>query len=209
MRKITKNSAPHISEDGFYSKTKLQYRDLNGKDRNIIRKSCILEQKGLCAFCCCSISVDKSENAHLLSQNHYPELSLNWDNIVASCSTKGQCNNSQKSRTLPITPLMIECERDIKFCINGHVIGITQEAKETIRILNLNNPSLIAKRKKAIEAFFFENSLEPVEELTLWDEKMYQNCIALCEREDENNMLIPYAPILISVFRQQLCALQR
>ncbi len=59
--------------------------------------------------------------------------------IVASCNTPNQCGDAHKSQHLPLTPLMTECETELRFKISGRVEGLSDRAADTIRVLNLGD----------------------------------------------------------------------
>ncbi|WP_255343991.1 hypothetical protein [Enterobacter sp. MGH 14] len=67
---------------------------------------------------------------------------------------------------MPLTPFMSECETELEFTLSGKVRGLTDRAKETIRVLNLgdelqSNRSLIEQRKQFIQSIMFSNGIEP------------------------------------------------
>lgn len=182
------------------------YRDLDENGRRLIRNKLIIEQKSLCAYCCCRITINSSRNSHLKSQRDYPNKSLEWGNLVASCDYSRHCDKFQRVRSIPLTPLMESCEEDLVFTIAGRVEGKTDEAKETIKILNLNEKSLVSMRKKAILEFFDANQIQPIDEYYLLDDEILEICIALSTEEDQDGNLIPFAPIFSRIMSDLLAS---
>lgn len=61
---------------------------------------------------------------------------------------------------------MPECETELRFKISDRVEGLSQRAKDTIKILNLgeretNNRALIEKRKQLSNALILTNGVNP------------------------------------------------
>jgi hypothetical protein len=98
---------------------------------------------------------------------------------------------------------MDECETEMQFSITGKVTGSTGRAQKTIQVLNLNNPSLCSKRKKALEYLLFSIEFYPIEDIPLWDEEIIHACIAECGKEEHGN-LPPYSPVLVNILKQLL-----
>lgn len=203
MRKISKSSEPKKLLDWKRRHSHGSYRDIANTDISFaIREACIQEQHGLCAFCCVSISADSasSHNAHLQSQHHFPQKSLLWDNIVASCNTENSCGKHQKDQDIPLTPLMQECEKELKFYLSGKVIGLTQRAQDTIEILNLNSLALQQRRKKSINDFLFSKNYSSLDEDSLkLDKKTWQAIIEDCCIPDEHGRLLSFTPALVNI----------
>ena len=131
MKKINKKPEPLNLVKFRKTNTNKHYRNLSQELRQEIRVSCTEEQFYLCGYCnrrISGISLD-TVNEHVIPQHTAPQLSLGYDNIIASCNTPKQCDDSHKAQTLPLTPLMSECEVELKFMLSGRVEGLTERAK--------------------------------------------------------------------------------
>lgn len=209
MRKIEKGCQP--SEVGLWKRRNPtgSYRDLTHIERQAIRTACVEEQFYLCAYCCQPISGESKDtkNEHVEAQRLAPHKTLDFNNIVASCCTNGQCDNSHGSQALPLTPLMPECETELRFNINGRVEGGTERSKEAIKVLNLgdhelSNKSLVYKRKRAFESILLINQLEKCD-LELVDDDL----LAVLKSDLEtvhDGKLEPYAPVIVNMLEQWL-----
>ncbi|MFH2711513.1 HNH endonuclease family protein [Klebsiella aerogenes] len=163
------------------------------------------EQFYLCAYCCSEISGESNDtvNEHVEARAQAPHRSLDFTNIVASCKTKGQCDEHHKSQILPLTPLMDECETEFSFNISGRVEGSTDRANESIKVLNLgdkekNNKRLIEKRKQLSHNLLMINGLEPDEGLE--DDELLRSVIVdLLTPQD--GKLAPFAPVVANILR--------
>lgn len=137
LRKITKSNEPASLTRWKRSNASGVYEDLTEIERRDIRAVCVQEQFYLCAYCCKPISGQNSDtmNEHVQARHHAQHLSLDFNNIVASCTTAKQCDESHGSQLFSLTPLMDECETELEFMISGRVRGNTFRAQEAIRVM--------------------------------------------------------------------------
>ncbi|MEY4588160.1 MAG: hypothetical protein RL497_236 [Pseudomonadota bacterium] len=221
MRKITKSVAP----ESFAKWVRIKPKDKNEnqwfqelyKEPDKQEKLAIIsalsdhnaqEQFYLCAYCCAKISGQVGDdgdtvNEHVEARAIAPSRSLDYKNIVASCKTTNQCDSSHKSQKLPLTPLMDECETELKFKISGRVEGLTDRAKESIRVLNLgdnekNNKALIEKRKQLSHGLIWANNINPNGEFE--DENLIKEVIDDL-LQPKNGKLEPFAPVVANILR--------
>lgn len=208
MRKITKRVGfePQALTRWKRANPRGVYKDLTDLERVEIRIKCTQEQYFLCAYCCKSISGTNVDtmNEHVEARKIAPNRSLDFTNIVGSCTTPNQCDNSHGSQALPLTPLMNGCETDLTFKLSGRVSGETPDAIEMIKILNLgdteqNNKSLIEQRKQIIQSILLTNGVDPQDGLD--DDELIQLVINdICLPKD--GKLEAFSPAVVNVLRQ-------
>lgn len=169
MRKITKVNGfePQSLTQWKTKNPQGNYGTLTHVERQDIRTECLKSQYHLCAYCCQSISGVNHDcmNEHVEARRLVPQRSLDFTNIVASCTTPNQCNHSHGSQPLSLTPFMDECEADFEFKLSGRVVGKTQQTVDAINVLNLgdtekNNRSLIEKRKQFVTSILLTNGVD-------------------------------------------------
>jgi uncharacterized protein (TIGR02646 family) len=207
MRIISKGSEPSSSVDWKRSNPQARYNQLTEDIRRTIRQHALEEQFYLCAYCCQRVQdIDVCHNEHVEAQNLNPKRTLDFTNIVASCNTRNQCGNAHKSQPLPLTPLMAECETELRFKISGRVEGLSNQATTAIQVLNLgdhekNNRALIEKRKQLVYALLLENYINPSEGLE--DEELL---VLLIDElaQPQQGRLEPFAPVVINILRSWL-----
>jgi len=182
------------------------YKDLSDVERQDIRTECLKEQFYICAYCCQSISgIDHDcMNEHVEAQRISPNRSVDFTNIVASCTSAHQCDDSHGSQPLLLTPFMAECETEFEFKLSGRVKGKTPRAVDTINVLNLgdteqNNRGLIEKRKQMVNAILFTNGIDPDEGLE--DNDLIAEVINDISMPDSGK-LEGFSPVVINVLRQ-------
>ncbi len=96
---------------------------------------------------------------------------------------------------------MVECESELRFKISGRVEGLTDRAREAIRVLNLGdadhaNKALIEKRKALCHTLLWTNGIDP--EQGLEDEELIRIVIADLLQPKEGR-LEAFAPVLANI----------
>lgn len=201
MRKIDKPIGFEPSSLSKFKRGNKQsnYRNLTDEVRQDIRKACTTEQFYLCAYCCKRISGDSRDtmNEHVIARNLAPNRDLDYTNIVASCTTPNQCDNAHGSQPLPLTPFDAECETALKFKISGRVTGLTDDARDTIRVLNLDNKSLREQRKIFIDTILFtygEDAIEDDDLINIMIDELAQ---------PKKGRLEAFSPVIVNALRGQ------
>lgn len=208
MRKIDKGQEPHVLTHFRTHNPGTRYEELSHVERVAIRKACTADQLYLCAYCCGEISGEQVDtmNEHILCRDHHPRLSLEYSNIVASCKTPGQCDAAKGNQPIILSPLMAECEEELRFLISGRVEGLTPRAIEAVRVLNLGdhetrNKKLVEKRRQLSMALFTTNGLDAYSPLE--DDDLLQ--LLIDELQQTNNgKLDPFSPVVINILRSWL-----
>jgi uncharacterized protein (TIGR02646 family) len=218
MRKITKGIEPLSLTNWKRQHPRLKrYADLNNESNsekikgegtnviNDIRTQNVNEQFTLCAYCCDRIEDHKSlaMNEHVIARKLDNRIELDFYNIVASCTTRNQCDASHGSQPFQLTPLMDDCETELVFKLSGRVEGTTDRAKETIRVLNLgdkeqNNRSLIEKRKQLVASILLTNGIDPKDGLD--DDELIEMVIEDISDSSEGK-LEAFAPVVVNVLK--------
>jgi uncharacterized protein (TIGR02646 family) len=209
MRAIRKDIEPHLLTNWKRKNPSKLYQDLPDEVRRTIRQSALEEQFYLCAYCCQRIeNIDTCHNEHIEAQHRNHQRTLDFTNIVASCNTNNQCGKAHKSQLLTLTPLMEECETELRFKISGRVEGLSDRATTTIQVLNLgdnekNNKALIGKRKNLSDQLLWKNDIDPQEGLE--DDQILKFLIEEIE-QPQDGKLDPFAPVVINILRGWLSA---
>ncbi|MGP0012869.1 retron system putative HNH endonuclease [Pseudomonas sp.] len=208
MRRIDKDVEPQVLVRWRRSSGELRYPDLSPEERRAIRSACLAEQYGLCAYCCQSITLDDSHNEHVEAQDRAPNRTLDFSNIVASCQQPDQCGRGRGPRPLALTPLMEECETELKFYLSGLVEGRTERAKACVETLNLghtdeSNRGLVGARKTLVDALIYAQGSQPGE-LLYEDEEILGMILEDLQTPNAEQRLQPFSPVLVNVIRQLL-----
>lgn len=208
MRKITKRDGfEPLSLSNFKRAHPLgNYGDLEAAERNDIRAECATEQYFLCAYCSKQITGKNQDsmNEHVDARRIAPNRSLDFTNIVASCTTPRQCDDSHGSQPLPLTPFMEACETELQFKLSGKVVGLSDRAIETIRVLNLgdtltNNRSLIEQRRQLTESLLWANGINPNDGLE--DDELI-DLVLTDISTPKDGKLEAFSPVLVNILKQ-------
>ncbi|WP_335955138.1 hypothetical protein [Acinetobacter guillouiae] len=205
MQKINKQNEPVILTTFKQVNPHANYSKLTYAERQAIRQSCTIEQYYLCAYCCQEITGERIDtiNEHMEAQTVAPNRTLDFNNIVASCRTIGQCDSSHKSQIFSLTPLMGECESELKFKISGRVEGLTPRAIEAINVLNLGdtevkNNALIEKRKQLSLNMLISCGIDHTDMVE--DDELLES-VAVDLLQPKNGKLEPFAPVVANIIR--------
>jgi uncharacterized protein (TIGR02646 family) len=175
--------------------------------KRAIRRDCMRDQYGICCYCCGPLSEDSSHQQieHIVAQAVDPTRTLDWTNLLISCASgrpevsptkRGEltCDDHKGSDRLPITPLDAGCESRFRYVPEtGQIVthGQDAEAKDTIRILNLDCARLRGGRREAMEEASRFANLRKEE----WIGRFL---------EPQDGRLIPFQPAVKSLLRERL-----
>ena len=209
MRKINKTTEPtELTEWKKRNPKSNSYKDLGDTEICALHKACSKEQYYLCAYCCDRIILDTVTNDHIIPQSIFPNLSMDYNNIVACCKT---CNNNKGATKISLTPLMPECETELRFNYDGRVQGLKDRAKQLISALKWEDlkrndyKKLQGKRKQAIQHILETEGYG----LDTMDSEKETMQILLDDLLNTNvEKMQPFAPVLVNILQNDLKQLQ-
>ena len=207
MRKIEKSIEPASLTQYKIDNPHLSYSDLANGNESIridIRNSCLTEQYFLCAYCCDWIDFNYSHNEHIIPQKSIPGNDLTLDykhNIVVSCESNKHCGHHKANKSIDLTPLMLECQNEIVYQLNGKMTHSTPRAQDAITKLNLRNKALEHKRKVIIDAVLFDY-VDDLELLSIEENYFLELIIVELTKSDNRGKLEAFSPVLINVLKQ-------
>ena len=156
MQKIDKSGKlPEQSEKGFKKHKNSKWSDIPEEVKTPLREELFREQGGLCCYCCQKLKLEWSHIEHVQCRQDYPNKRFDYDNLLLSCSTPKQCDNAKGNQELSLTPLMKECDDEIKLNLAGELVSGSGRADEAIDILKLNNRQIRLWRKNLVDAISF------------------------------------------------------
>jgi len=170
MRRIVKTHAPQDlvrwREDN--KDVNHSYDDLRGtKAHQVLKDKLLTEQGGICAYTGRAIESSSSHVEHLKPQNQCADWEdVEYKNVVACFPANGgdvshgygaPVKADWWDKKLFVSPLAEDCERRFRFNWSGSVEPNPcnhRGAKETIKVLCLDNEALRKLRKSRINGFF-------------------------------------------------------
>lgn len=159
MLKVNKRSEPEE-----FTKYKKKNKVINWKDftsesgiKKLLKEALLEEQENSCCpYCEIEISLNNSQIEHIKPKDKFPELLIDYDNLIACCLERKRCGNSKTNKweELFINPVTENPEDYFEYDIKtGKIIPIFKDgekyekAEYTIDLLNLNENRLCEIRK--------------------------------------------------------------
>lgn len=179
MKYINKNQPPDSflkwknSENENWQPT---WDNFQKPEKASVHNSLLKEQGFICCYCQQRITIKNSHIEHFKPRNQYPDLTLDYNNLIASC--QGECETiplipvhcghkkgEWYQENLMVSPLENDCSNFFRYTEDGQILPTTipnkeAAAKTTIEKLDLNIDKLRKMRSKAIEG-----CLEDIENL--------------------------------------------
>jgi uncharacterized protein (TIGR02646 family) len=180
---------------------------------NDLKKAILIEQGCICAYCMRRINFKSNihhkpqiEIEHIKPQEKYPELDLNYENLVGVCNGNlggnEHCDKSKKSTELrKLVPTNRNCESLIAYKKSGLIVSVSnnQEVEFDInKVLNLNNQNLIDNRIQTID-LIIENLDKKYPKKT-WTKKIIQSQIAIFKERNKNGEYWEFSNFIVWYF---------
>lgn len=134
---------------------------LEGECRQEVRLELVVTQDEYCAYCerRCDVGNPAWHVDHFRPQSRFPNLTMSWDNLVASCGSSNHCGHFKDSGWFD-TPIDPSRENPLRFLqlslATGDIIPRLELCREcckrangTIRLLGLNHATLRTWRRGA------------------------------------------------------------
>ena len=209
MRRIVKTHAPQelIRWRKDNKDVNHGYGDLRGTNAHqALKEKLLAEQDGLCAYTGRAIESSSSHVEHLKPQNQCAEWEdVEYRNVVACFPANGgdvshgygaPVKANWWDEGLFVSPLSEDCERRFRFTWSGHVYPNPdghQQARETIRVLCLDNEGLRKLRRARIRGFFGFDSRTRSKPLSIAQANM---ALANIDQLDGNGRLTEFCFVL-------------
>jgi uncharacterized protein (TIGR02646 family) len=180
---------------------------------NLLRESLLKEQGYLCCYCQQKISLELKTITleHLIARSVDGTFLFEYTNLLASClggkkdeteeTNPSYCNQGRRSAPLDITPLQKDCETHFDyFQIEDadewqiKVVGLTENAVNVIKLLNLNTPKLCRLRGESLSPF--------LENLTVNEAKTILNKLKIEINDTLQKPLRPFIQVLIKLLEK-------
>ena len=157
MKRIIKGNAPGFWVSYTRRHPTHKYADLENtvegqSVRNQLRQHIQQEQRNICCYCCCVLSPNDMHNEHIKPQNRYNQLTMDYENILVSCSASFTCgmkkdHNYDESKF--VSPLDENCADHFVFYPDGSIDHKTDQGEYAISLLGLNESKSLRERRKS------------------------------------------------------------
>jgi uncharacterized protein (TIGR02646 family) len=170
MHKLTRGAEPECLCNWDYRvHTWRKFGEDAPDDKDSVRQALCSMQGDRCAYCEGPLYGSKRHIEHFRRKNsaHFPHLTFDWHNLFLSCEEQVHCGHYKDRPSgdpyLPedlIKPdvddpddfLYVHSRGDVQ-CRTGVSATNQHRAAETVRVFNLNEPSLQAARRRAIDQY--------------------------------------------------------
>ncbi|ELS02841.1 TIGR02646 family protein [Xenococcus sp. PCC 7305] len=180
--------------------------------KSSVHKSLLKEQGLICCYCGRRINQTDSHIEHLKPRNKYPDLTLDYINLIASCQGKsdaihsipvhcGHKKGEWYEETLMVSPLDENCTSFFRYTDDGQILATADSdkqtaAEETIKRLALDVNKLKKMREKAIEGI--------LDDIDLLSNQDLNNLIDAFENPSDNGVYEEFCSAIVYVLRQYL-----
>lgn len=114
-----------------------------------------IEQDGLCVYCEQKICLDEGHVEHIKPKGKYPAQRFVYNNLAHSCNGQKHCGHNKGGHEIAIEPRQ-DCNRYFELRERDGILEPAadlnedeeQQARETLRIIGLNNAKLSNKREQ-------------------------------------------------------------
>lgn len=206
MKRIIKTDAPDFWKDYIRHNPSIRYNQMNRDNdtegvRHKLLESLVDEQHGVCAYCCKrinSLERDTCHNEHVVPEKNANCNSMDYFNIVASCSTPKTCGMAKQGQYAEeqfVSPMEDDCSEHFGFSPDGTIMGLDDKGKYMIELLNLNEYGLKQRRRAEYNVCCMYGNDDMVKMYMLQDEQdKYMDFIDMKEYFLKNRLFEYTAP---------------
>ena len=156
MKKIQKCAAPNKFIQFIKHKSPKKWEDLDPDVRIDLRKHILEEQNGFCAYTELALKSGNCHIDHFLKRDLFPKETFKYENLLVSCNNeeygakyKDKKVKDKKDYNFLINPTIENPSDYLTYSLTGEIPSIdnNEKGKHTIEYFNLNERSLIERRK--------------------------------------------------------------
>lgn len=195
MKQLTKGETPGILTEFVKRKHPKVWEDIN-PIRQELRKQILEEQNNLCAYTELRINaVEECHIDHYHTRNLYPNETFLYENLLVSCNVedygakhKDKQIKSKNDYGSLINPVKEDPTDYMDFGLTGRVqpAEACVKGEQTISFFNLNENSLVERRKTAVTCmlqmkdFLTEDEMvESIGEFETMIRQLYNDCMSI------------------------------
>ncbi len=212
MKRIVKGKEPQSLLE-HRLKNFSDYDNFPKKDE--LRISLLTEQGYICCYCMQRISDSKMKIEHWKSQDDYPELQLDYNNLLAACqggqglpSHLQHCDTRKGNTKITINPTdgNKNCENLVRYRGNGQIYSDETTINDELnQVLNLNTQTLANNRKEVLDIVIQQLTKERPQ--GNWTEAMLTQKINEWNDKQQDGKYKPYCQIIIYFLKKKLLSL--
>ncbi|MEH2308130.1 retron system putative HNH endonuclease [Nostoc sp.] len=165
-----------------------------------VHNSLLQEQGFICCYCGRRINTDDSHLEHLKPRTTYPQLALEYTNILASCQKDtvpkeplhcGKEKDKWHDEHLFVSPLDINCAEFFRYTDDGQVLATNNLEKQLPAEITIDKLGLNINKLKDLRA----KALEPILEI-----------INTITEEDRQDLILGFSETDFQGYYEEFCA---
>jgi uncharacterized protein (TIGR02646 family) len=175
-----------------------------------VHDSLLQEQGFICCYCGRLISNKTSHIEHLRPRKTYPQLTLDYTNILASCQRDREpkeplhCGSNKDEwydEHLMVSPLDINCAEFFIYTEDGQILSTKNQHKKSAADTTINKLALNIDKLQKMRSGAIEGILEGLEELT--DDEREMLLQRFCQ-PDENGHNQEFSAAIAYILKQYI-----
>ncbi|MEH2311668.1 MAG: retron system putative HNH endonuclease [Nostoc sp.] len=176
------------------------WKNFSKPQKTDVHNSLLQEQGFICCYCGRRINTDDSHLEHLKPRTTYPQLALEYTNILASCQKDtvrkeplhcGKIKDKWYDDNLMISPLDVNCAEFFRYTDDGQILATNNSEKQLAAETTIDKLALNIDKLKNLRA----KSIEPILEII--------NTITEEERED---LILGFSETDSKGYYEEFCA---
>ncbi|MBN4005173.1 retron system putative HNH endonuclease [Nostoc sp. LPT] len=165
-----------------------------------VHNSLLQEQGFICCYCGRRINTDDSHLEHLKPRTTYPQLALEYTNILASCQKDtvpkeplhcGKEKDKWHDENLFVSPLNINCAEFFRYTDDGQILATNNLEKQLPAEITIDKLGLNINKLKDLRA----KALEPILEI-----------INTITEEDRQDLILGFSETDFQGYYEEFCA---
>jgi uncharacterized protein (TIGR02646 family) len=146
--------------------------------KDVVQEALLKEQGYICCYCCSEIDESKISIEHFNPKSICPKTDvLDFLNLLASCKSKGSCNERRNDKNLSLNPCQEDAVSQVYFERNKKFIHLKSDnptfQQEIDNVLNLNHSGFGEARNAKIKET--KEAIAELETKGLLEEEDWQN----------------------------------
>jgi uncharacterized protein (TIGR02646 family) len=183
------------------------FSNLQKPEKHGLHEVLLREQGYTCCYCGREIDLTDSHIEHFRPQHLYPELTITYSNLFASCLREtgpglplhcGHLKGEWFQEHSHISPLDETCEAQFSYTLDGQIIAETPAASTMCDVLGLNRQFLRTRRRQALEGVFDPTFILSVSDFEL------ERLIVIFRAMDEDRRYTPFFHVVAKYAEQLL-----
>jgi TIGR02646 family protein len=198
----------------FPSRVPEDKKELGGYSKQELRRELLSEQGFICCYCNNVVAEKTSIIEHFYPKGLDNRQTFEYNNLLISCQGAQKdpkprdlhCDaNRKEGETLSLSPISsnYKCIDYFEFTEDGQILGLNDEADDTINKLGLNIDKLVDKRKSYIKDALYENPLDDYRDRIYISKETAMQEIAKL-KEKRNGKFEPFCSAIIKVLEDEI-----